>query len=101
MRGTCDSLSELKFIHTHCNRPEVDDGLNEGRLNLCRLVCVVSVVQDAQVPGDYLVFQHCSGGNVDPVSVISDDDHRALKRRGNVRRVYFRNYKDRTKCIVK
>lgn len=41
--------------------------------------CAVLVVQDAQVPGDDLVFQHGSGWNVDPVSVISDDDNRALK----------------------
>lgn len=37
------------------------------------------MVQDAQVPGDDLVFQHGAGWNVDPISVVGDDDDGALR----------------------
>lgn len=52
---------------------------------MCRLkclevcVCEVSVVEDAKVSRDDLVLQHGSSWDIDPVSMISDDDYRALK----------------------
>lgn len=58
--------------------------LNSGQEDVRERVFLVSVVQDTQVPGDYLVFQHCSGWNVDPVSVVSDDNNCALKHKGNI-----------------
>ena len=37
----------------------------------------MSVVEDPEVSGHDLVLQPGPGGDVDPVPVISDDDHRA------------------------
>lgn len=39
---------------------------------------VASVVQDAKVPRDDFVLQHGSGGDVDPVAVVGDDDDGSL-----------------------
>ena len=39
-----------------------------------------SVVQDPQVARNDLVLQHGSGGNVNPVSVIGDDNDGSLVR---------------------
>lgn len=37
------------------------------------------VVQDAEVAGHDLIFQHGAGWNVDPISVVGDDDDGALR----------------------
>ena len=41
-------------------------------------VLKTSVVKDAQVARYNLVFQQCSGRNINPISMIGDDDNRAL-----------------------
>ena len=33
------------------------------------------VIQDPKIPGNYLVLEDCSGGDVDPVSMVCNDDH--------------------------
>ena len=38
---------------------------------------LISVVEDPEVAGHDLVLQHGPGGDVDPVPVVGDDDHRA------------------------
>lgn len=40
------------------------------------------MVHDAEVARNNLVLQHGAGWDVDPVSVVSDDDDRALGGRG-------------------
>lgn len=51
---------------------------------VCKWLCVLlfsqkaSVVEDPQVSWDYLVLQHRSGRNIDPVAVIGDDDDGSL-----------------------
>lgn len=37
-----------------------------------------SVIEDAQVSRDDFVLQHGSGGDIDPVAVVGDDDDGAL-----------------------
>lgn len=37
-----------------------------------------SVVQDAEVAGYDFVFQHGASRNIDPISVVGDDDDGAL-----------------------
>lgn len=39
-----------------------------------------SVVEDPQVSGDDLVLQHRSGGNIDAVPVVGDDDDGSLAK---------------------
>uniref|UniRef100_A0A0E9XNH6 Uncharacterized protein n=1 Tax=Anguilla anguilla TaxID=7936 RepID=A0A0E9XNH6_ANGAN len=41
-------------------------------------VVKASVVEDAQIARNDLVLQHGSGRDVDPVSVVGDDDHSSL-----------------------
>ena len=38
-----------------------------------------SMVEDAEVAGDYLVLQYGSGWNVYPVSMVGDNDDRSLQ----------------------
>lgn len=40
-----------------------------------------SVVQDAEVAGHDFVFQHGAGRNIDPISVVGDDDDGPLRGR--------------------
>ena len=56
------------------------------------MITIFSVVEDPQVAGHDLVLQHGPGGDVYPVTVDSDDDHRApqthlaiiFSKRGNI-----------------